>query len=175
MNACLCFHKPTIPYRPTTVNALSSPLHSARILNTLPTTQSQPTKPVSYGIVWNPNTVVALFGAGLTLTLAGPASAADLPLFSSLQFSEPSNALSLPTWAVHVSSVVEWWAFFSYLVRWFLFMIFKLFFFGHLLFRLWILSLHFWINFLVLFCCFLVQQMKETELVLLLWCIKAND
>ncbi|PHU28384.1 Ycf49-like protein [Capsicum chinense] len=27
---------------------------------------------------------------------------------SSLQFNEPSNALSLPTWAIHVSSVVEW-------------------------------------------------------------------
>ncbi|KAJ0025746.1 hypothetical protein Pint_07072 [Pistacia integerrima] len=39
----------------------------------------------------------------------GPASAAELPLLaSSLQLSEPSNALSLPTWAVHVSSVVEW-------------------------------------------------------------------
>jgi hypothetical protein len=25
-----------------------------------------------------------------------------------LELQEPSNALSLPTWAVHVSSVVEW-------------------------------------------------------------------
>ncbi|XP_031258225.1 LOW QUALITY PROTEIN: uncharacterized protein LOC116116259 [Pistacia vera] len=39
----------------------------------------------------------------------GPASAAELSLLaSSLQPSEPSNALSLPTWVVHVSSVVEW-------------------------------------------------------------------
>lgn len=47
-------------------------------------------------------------GAGLALTLVGPASAAELPILGSLQLSEPSNALSLPTWAVHVSSVAEW-------------------------------------------------------------------
>ncbi|GFP86471.1 ycf49-like protein [Phtheirospermum japonicum] len=42
--------------------------------------------------------------AGITLVaIVGPTHAAELPIFS-----EPSNALSLPTWAVHVSSVVEW-------------------------------------------------------------------
>ncbi|KAG8382343.1 hypothetical protein BUALT_Bualt05G0067500 [Buddleja alternifolia] len=42
--------------------------------------------------------------AGITLmSLVGPSHAAEAPIFS-----EPSNALSLPTWAVHVSSVVEW-------------------------------------------------------------------
>ncbi|CAA6673614.1 unnamed protein product [Spirodela intermedia] len=51
-----------------------------------------------------------LGGAGLALAVA--ASACVLPPaavaadFLSLQ--EPENALSLPTWAVHVSSVVEW-------------------------------------------------------------------
>ncbi|XP_057775621.1 uncharacterized protein LOC130994601 [Salvia miltiorrhiza] len=44
---------------------------------------------------------VLIGAAGITiLSLAGPSYAAAL--------SEPSNALSLPTWAVHVSSVVEW-------------------------------------------------------------------
>lgn len=39
----------------------------------------------------------------------GPAFAADLPLVgSTMGLSEPVNALSLPTWAVHVSSVAEW-------------------------------------------------------------------
>ncbi|XP_027361627.1 uncharacterized protein LOC113869493 [Abrus precatorius] len=38
------------------------------------------------------------------LSLVEPAS--SLPL--QLQLHEPPNALSLPTWAVHVSSVVEW-------------------------------------------------------------------
>lgn len=44
--------------------------------------------------------------AGIALiSLVGPshAAAAESPFLN-----EPSNALSLPTWAVHVSSVVEW-------------------------------------------------------------------
>ncbi|KAM7256345.1 hypothetical protein ACFE04_012086 [Oxalis oulophora] len=49
---------------------------------------------------------VGLFGSVcLALTLIGPASAAQLV---ALQLDEPVNALSLPTWAIHVSSVVEW-------------------------------------------------------------------
>ncbi|XP_031274880.1 uncharacterized protein LOC116133307 [Pistacia vera] len=62
-------------------------------------------------ILDNEKAVIGLVGAALALTVVGvgPASAAELPLLaSSLQLSEPSNALSLPTWAVHVSSVVEW-------------------------------------------------------------------
>ncbi|GAB2274075.1 hypothetical protein Dimus_008845 [Dionaea muscipula] len=52
----------------------------------------------------------ALIGAGIALTVMGPSSAAEAPslLGSSLQLSEPSNALSLPTWAIHISSVAEW-------------------------------------------------------------------
>ncbi|XP_047327670.1 ycf49-like protein [Impatiens glandulifera] len=51
-------------------------------------------------------TVVSLIGAGLALTLVGsPAFAGEVPW---IQLSEPSNALSLPTWAIHISSVVEW-------------------------------------------------------------------
>ncbi|XP_050226668.1 uncharacterized protein LOC126676494 [Mercurialis annua] len=49
---------------------------------------------------------VPLLGAGLALTAVAPASAAVLPFLG--QLNEPSNALSLPTWAIHVSSVVEW-------------------------------------------------------------------
>ncbi|KAL3619373.1 hypothetical protein CASFOL_036943 [Castilleja foliolosa] len=50
--------------------------------------------------------VVTFIGAaaGITLvSIVGPTYAAEFPILS-----EPSNALSLPTWAVHVSSVVEW-------------------------------------------------------------------
>ncbi|KAI6707297.1 hypothetical protein NL676_010259 [Syzygium grande] len=56
----------------------------------------------------------SLLGAGcLALALASPASAAaaepaTLLVGPSLQLAEPANALSLPTWAVHVSSVAEW-------------------------------------------------------------------
>ena len=43
----------------------------------------------------------AAAGAVLLLAAAGPALAFDI-------HPEPANALSLPTWAVHTSSVVEW-------------------------------------------------------------------
>jgi hypothetical protein len=39
--------------------------------------------------------------AGTGIALAGPAAAFEL-------HAEPANALSLPTWAIHVSSVAEW-------------------------------------------------------------------
>ncbi|XP_008448929.1 uncharacterized protein LOC103490947 [Cucumis melo] len=53
--------------------------------------------------------MVVLLGTGFTLALLGPESAsAATELQSSLLFNEPQNALSLPTWAIHVSSVVEW-------------------------------------------------------------------
>lgn len=54
--------------------------------------------------------MASLLGAGFSLTtIVGPASASELQLLgSSLQLTEPPNALSLPTWAIHVSSVVEW-------------------------------------------------------------------
>ncbi|CAH9117241.1 unnamed protein product [Cuscuta europaea] len=57
-------------------------------------------------------TMVTVLGvAGLALvSISGPVSASELAAMgsSAMQFSEPSNALSLPTWAVHVSSVIEW-------------------------------------------------------------------
>ncbi|KAG6486880.1 ycf49-like protein [Zingiber officinale] len=56
---------------------------------------------------------VAVLLAGGVAALAAAASAQALPVgspaidaLSSLQ--EPENALSLPTWAIHVSSVIEW-------------------------------------------------------------------
>ncbi|TYG91334.1 hypothetical protein ES288_A12G253700v1 [Gossypium darwinii] len=58
---------------------------------------------------WKPKPVIGIVGSALTLALAGSASASELPLLlgTSLPLSEPANALSLPTWAIHVSSVVE--------------------------------------------------------------------
>ncbi|KAL9258462.1 Ycf49-like protein [Drosera capensis] len=62
-------------------------------------------------------TGLATFGAGLVaLTAMGaqccPSAAAEVRVLEALEGSvsvgEPSNALSLPTWAVHVSSVAEW-------------------------------------------------------------------
>ncbi|KAL6008000.1 hypothetical protein ACLOJK_033505 [Asimina triloba] len=56
----------------------------------------------------------ALLGAGLAILSASAAiafpeaAASAAELFPSLPLREPDNALSLPTWAVHVSSVVEW-------------------------------------------------------------------
>ncbi|XP_057510361.1 uncharacterized protein LOC130792812 isoform X2 [Actinidia eriantha] len=53
--------------------------------------------------------MTVLLGAGCALTLVGPAYASEFPLLgSSLPLNEPSNALSLTTWIIHVSSVVEW-------------------------------------------------------------------
>eukprot|EP00257_Ricinus_communis_P022237 XP_015581910.1 uncharacterized protein LOC8272456 isoform X2 [Ricinus communis] len=69
---------------------------------TLSTPQYRLLMPKSPGFV----TVSGVLGAGLALTIVGPASASGLPFLG--QLSEPSNALSLPTWAIHVSSVVEW-------------------------------------------------------------------
>jgi hypothetical protein len=45
----------------------------------------------------------------LTAAAAAVAAAASPPALAAL--SEPANALSLPTWAVHVSSVSEWYCF----------------------------------------------------------------
>ncbi|KAL4592817.1 hypothetical protein LXL04_005823 [Taraxacum kok-saghyz] len=67
-----------------------------------------------YQKIDNKKTISSLMGAGVAvatpLLLASASTAAELPLLvsSSMQLVEPSNALSLPTWAIHVSSVVEW-------------------------------------------------------------------
>ncbi|KAJ0024454.1 hypothetical protein Pint_07031 [Pistacia integerrima] len=74
--------------------------------------KTQAPRPIKNVVILdNEKAVAGLVGATLVLTMVGvgPASAAELSLLaSSLQPSEPSNALSLPTWVVHVSSVVEW-------------------------------------------------------------------
>ncbi|KAK7252652.1 hypothetical protein RIF29_36752 [Crotalaria pallida] len=47
-------------------------------------------------------------GASLFQFLSIVEPASSLPLHLQQQLHEPANALSLPTWAVHVSSVLEW-------------------------------------------------------------------
>ncbi|KAJ4953544.1 hypothetical protein NE237_030376 [Protea cynaroides] len=71
----------------------------------------EPIKAVVGNVLQNRRALAVLIGAGFALTLCGAASAsaAEIPLWgSALRLSEPDNALSLPTWAIHVSSVVEW-------------------------------------------------------------------
>ncbi|TXG51039.1 hypothetical protein EZV62_023563 [Acer yangbiense] len=78
-----------------------------------PSNSAQTLKPIKKATIVDPKKAIGcLFGAGLALTLVvAPASASELPpplLASSFQLTEPANALSLPTWAIHVSSVAEW-------------------------------------------------------------------
>ncbi|KAK7822070.1 ycf49-like protein [Quercus suber] len=102
--------KLSFPHRPTRQVSSSTP-HS----KTQTQIQTRTRNSINHGTIQNPKTTMAaaLLGAGLTLTLVGPTSAAELPSLlllgsTSMQLSEPTNALSLPTWAIHVSSVVEW-------------------------------------------------------------------
>ncbi|XP_064948863.1 uncharacterized protein LOC135598657 [Musa acuminata AAA Group] len=57
-------------------------------------------------------TAAAALVAGGTAALAMAASAqalpVDAPVLALAALQEPENALSLPTWAIHVSSVIEW-------------------------------------------------------------------
>ncbi|PAN13430.1 hypothetical protein PAHAL_2G335600 [Panicum hallii] len=53
-----------------------------------------------------PSAVRLTSGVALATAAAAVAAAASPPALAAL--SEPANALSLPTWAVHVSSVAEW-------------------------------------------------------------------
>ncbi|MQL41397.1 DUF2499 domain-containing protein, partial [Escherichia coli] len=61
-------------------------------------------KVVICDIIGKAETKAGVVGIGLLqfLTFVEPASSLQL------QLQEPANALSLPTWAVHVSSVLEW-------------------------------------------------------------------
>ncbi|KAI9076656.1 hypothetical protein K1719_041421 [Acacia pycnantha] len=86
----------------------SCPSHSKSVKPATPTQAATP-KLVISDIFRNPKTRATLLGVGLLFTFSESASSVELPLLgSSLQLDEPSNALSLPTWAVHVSSVIEW-------------------------------------------------------------------
>ncbi|MQM10014.1 hypothetical protein Taro_042907 [Colocasia esculenta] len=60
-----------------------------------------------------PAPAVSLGGAGLALAAAAAAACVFPPAATAagllpFQLQEPGNALSLPTWVIHVSSVVEW-------------------------------------------------------------------
>ncbi|KAL3818152.1 hypothetical protein ACJIZ3_004057 [Penstemon smallii] len=86
---------------------LSSPSTSSKfhIFAAKRTNNTKTERPICPHFQQNPKTMALLVGAaGITLmSLVGTSNAADSPFLN-----EPSNALSLPTWAVHVSSVVEW-------------------------------------------------------------------
>ncbi|CAL5356038.1 unnamed protein product [Camellia sinensis] len=92
------------------------PLHKFNEIGIVshPIQRTRSSKTIIYSIFKNNKAMAAslLGAAGFALTLVvEPASAAGLPLMmgsSSLPLYEPPNALSLPTWAIHVSSVVEW-------------------------------------------------------------------
>ncbi|XP_057976999.1 uncharacterized protein LOC131164069 isoform X2 [Malania oleifera] len=75
----------------------------------LATRRTRTPKPPIQRLLEKKTTMAALVGVGVALNLVGSASAVELPMLdSSLLLNEPPNALSLPTWAIHVSSVVEW-------------------------------------------------------------------
>ncbi|PWA43055.1 hypothetical protein CTI12_AA539560 [Artemisia annua] len=64
---------------------------------------------------YNKKAMSVLMAGGFAFTAPlfmdiGSADALELPLLvgSALELVEPTNALSLPTWAIHVSSVAEW-------------------------------------------------------------------
>ncbi|CAA7057572.1 unnamed protein product [Microthlaspi erraticum] len=75
------------------------------------TTLTEPvTRIRSRSLIHDPISLSGLIGTGLAaaaFVATGP-DATAMAAMDSLQLSEPANALSLPTWAVHVSSVVEW-------------------------------------------------------------------
>ncbi|CAI9093852.1 OLC1v1029441C1 [Oldenlandia corymbosa var. corymbosa] len=102
------------PLRPlTTCKSIQTRVLSQRFHLSV-TNCREPPKQITYGVSFDPKLTATLLGTAslaLTTTLLGSScAAAELPsvIASSLQFNEPANALSLPTWAVHVSSVVEW-------------------------------------------------------------------
>ncbi|CAI9288953.1 unnamed protein product [Lactuca saligna] len=94
---------PQNPQKPLNPKSCNPNTHHAKIATNFPICKK----------LDNKKTMAALIGTGVALTtpllMGATAVAAELPLLgSSLQLVEPSNALSLPTWAIHVSSVVEW-------------------------------------------------------------------
>lgn len=112
LNTLLYSSKLCIPHKTTQKVPSSESSHLLLRFRSHPTNigQTRPRESLCHRIVWKQKTLEFLLGLGvsLTLTLTGSASAVDLPLLGPLQLNEPSNALSLPTWAIHVSSVVEW-------------------------------------------------------------------
>ncbi|KAK6130126.1 hypothetical protein DH2020_036142 [Rehmannia glutinosa] len=101
----LCPPKPIFLQKPKQAH-LFNPGHSSK-LHTFAAKRCNLTakRPILTHSQQSSKAMTILIGAaGITLfSLVGPTHAADFPVLS-----EPSNALSLPTWAVHVSSVVEW-------------------------------------------------------------------
>ncbi|KAJ8498813.1 hypothetical protein OPV22_009365 [Ensete ventricosum] len=52
--------------------------------------------------------LVACGTASLAMAASAQALPVDAPVLAFAALQEPENALSLPTWAIHVSSVIEW-------------------------------------------------------------------
>ncbi|XP_058104683.1 uncharacterized protein LOC131248420 [Magnolia sinica] len=104
--ATSCFPSPTLPQ-------LKTPFPFSR---QIPTKSNRPqkaltTRPTSIHLLNPTPAIAALLGAGFALastSAAFPDLAAYAAEFPSIPLNEPTNALSLPTWAIHVSSVVEW-------------------------------------------------------------------
>ncbi|KAJ8555671.1 hypothetical protein K7X08_013167 [Anisodus acutangulus] len=99
---------------PTLISLSKIPLlpQPKRTQFTLPTTNSKFLLSANQSSqISSAATILGVTGIALATLMAGPATAnaSEITIMgSSLQFNEPSNALSLPTWAIHVSSVVEW-------------------------------------------------------------------
>ncbi|XP_028102681.1 double-stranded RNA-binding protein 4-like, partial [Camellia sinensis] len=108
-------HSESWQQRPLLAPQRPFPLHKFNEIGIVshPIQRTHSSKTIIYSIFKNNKAMAAslLGAAGFALTLVvEPASAAELPLMmgsSSLPLYELPNALSLPTWAIHVSSVVE--------------------------------------------------------------------
>ncbi|XP_073042954.1 uncharacterized protein [Primulina eburnea] len=102
---CLCLPKPII-FQQFKQAHLPSHVISAKFDNfAVKRSQHTTGSPICAHFQQSPKANALWIGAaGIALTsLVGPSNAVESPFFS-----EPSNALSLPTWAIHVSSVAEW-------------------------------------------------------------------
>jgi Protein of unknown function (DUF2499) len=87
------------PIRSTSYHALRCSSHNPLANGSI--TKTSPPPPTQQHL---PSLALAAGTLALSLaTISDPAAAMELHM-------EPSNALSLPTWAVHTSSVIEWLA-----------------------------------------------------------------
>ncbi|KAH7692471.1 hypothetical protein IHE45_01G068500 [Dioscorea alata] len=91
--AALCYLRYFSPLNVASPPRFSPTFHSR-------SSSSSSSKPYASSPSRTASAVLIAAGAGLALSLPSVASAA---------MQEPENALSLPTWIIHISSVVEWY------------------------------------------------------------------